>query len=238
MKKLCLMLAFMLLVSFAFPVLADDDSYLGTWYGYESGSPMSWRFEKKGVAYLRHLGFPKEYKLKYTKKGNIIRTKKNKWDFEFQIEEDRLTIDNSKYYDGSMPLGVFTREPFDITLPSKEKIKADSPEQFNGIWKMRYLIWWDSQYLYDMEHRGTNSIESYYGVDLYYVRFDVNNSQIEFLNADKGVEFTHTLVWKDGYYYDSNPDYKDYFYLMSDGSLMKDSKNGRDSSIYYYKDNE
>ena len=239
MKKLCLMLAFMLLLFFVFPVLADDDeSYLGTWYGYKDGIPMSWRFEKNGVAYIQPLGFSKEFKQKYTKKGNIIRSKWFKSEFEFQIEEDRLTIDRTKYYGDAMPLGVFTREPFDIVLPSKEKITADSPEQFSGIWKTRYLVWWDEPCLYDMEHRGTCSFESYFGVYLYYVRIDVDNSQIEFLNADKEVKFTHTFVWKDGYYYDSNPDYKDYFYLMSDGSLMKDSRNGRDSSIYYYKESE
>ena len=237
MKKLCLVFAFMLFLLLALPALAEnEDSYLGTWYGYEEGSPMRWRFEKKGIAYLQPLGFEKEHKLKYTKKGNTIRTKWGKWEFEFLIEGDTLRIDNSAVYEGKIPDGLFTREPFEITLPSNDKITADKPEQFNGLWKYRYNIWWDSKYMYDLEHRGTSTFTYYYGVGLYYARFDAKNSQVEFLDENKEVRFVHSLAWKNGYYYDT--DYKDSYYLMSDGSLMKGPRKNMNNSEYLYKVDE
>lgn len=228
MKKLCHLLALMLLLLVSSQAFAaGDESFLGTWYGYDSGTPMSWRFEKKGVAYLHPLGSQKEYKLKYTVKENSIHTKWNKWEFEFQIGENELIAVYSDHYnDPSLPDGRFTREPFEAVFPSREKLKGASPEQFSGIWKLRYLVWRDSQYMKDAEHDGAGSFWSVNpdpATGIYFIRIDAENSRVELLDAGKNVLETHPLKWK------KNGTFADTFWnntytLITDGTLEIENK--------------
>ena len=238
MKKLCFLLAFMLLFLFSSQALADgNNSHLGTWHGYESGSPMSVTFEEKGVYRLSFYGFEKEHKGKYTLKDNVISLKYKKWDMDFVVGENELVAVYSDHYnDASLPDGLFTHEPLEVGLPCREKLKAESPEQFSGIWKLRCLCWWDSQYMCDMEHYSGRSVLSLNpdpATQVYFIRIDTEKNCAEFMDADRSVMETHSLKWKNGTYYDSF--YSDTYTLMEDGSLSFGDKT---SSIYICKADE
>lgn len=238
MKKLCLLLVSMLLILFSSRALADgDESFLGTWYGYRSGNPLSVTFEEKGVYRLIFCGFPEEHKGKYTLKDNQINMKYKKMELEFVVGENELVaVYSDHYFDASLPDGLFTHEPIEIVLPSQEKLKAEKPEQLGGIWKLRYLIWWDNKYLYDMEHLSGDSVWSLTSdpeTGIYYVHIDTENNRVEFLNAKREVMDRHSLRWNQGTFVDSF--WKRTYTLMADGSLAYGDKQ---SSLYLYKEGE